>query len=56
MPTLRIADLVAHRDWIERARSDAREVSARRAEPEFAPLVEAARRRVPERYRALAGG
>jgi ATP-dependent DNA helicase RecG len=56
MPTLRVADLVVHRAWIERAKSDAREICARRDEPEFAPLVEAARRRVPERYRALAGG
>ena len=56
LPTLRVADLVAHRDWIERARSDAREISSRRDEPAFAPLVAAARRRLPERYRALAGG
>jgi ATP-dependent DNA helicase RecG len=55
-PSLRLADLVAHGAWIERARADAREIEARREEPGFAALLAAARRRVPERYRALAGG
>ncbi len=56
LPSFRLADLVRHRDWIERARADAREIAARGDEPAFAPLVARARARVPERYRALAGG
>jgi ATP-dependent DNA helicase RecG len=56
LPRLRVADLVAHREWIERARLDAREASARAAEPAFAQLLASVRRRVPNRYEALAGG
>jgi len=56
IPRLRIADLVAHREWVERARSDAREVLEREQEAQFRVLVEEVRRRVPERHAALAGG
>jgi ATP-dependent DNA helicase RecG len=56
LPRLRVADLVVHREWIERARLDAREVSARAAEPAFAQLLASVRKRVPNRYEALAGG
>ena len=55
-PTFRVVDLVAHREWIERARADARAISESPDHPEHAPLVAAARLRVPDRYRALAGG
>jgi len=56
LPSLRLADLVAHRAWLERARSDAREVLARAAEPEFASFLDAVRARLPDRDLALAGG
>jgi ATP-dependent DNA helicase RecG len=56
LPSLRCADLVEHRDWLERARGDARELLSRAAEPEVAPLLARIRERFPERYEALAGG
>ena len=56
LPALRIADLVVHRDWVERTRADAREIADRLDEPEFAALAERARRRGRDRYEALAGG
>jgi ATP-dependent DNA helicase RecG len=56
LPSLRLADLVAHLGWLERARSDAREILARAAEPEFAAFVAWVRDRLPDRDRALAGG
>jgi len=56
VPQLRIADLVLHREWIERARSDAREILARDSEPEFEALMTEIRTRLPERHEAFAGG
>ncbi len=56
LPTLRVADLVADRDWLERARADAREFRPRLAEPEFALLAERVRTRFASRYQSFAGG
>jgi len=56
LPSLRLADLVAHRVWLDRARADARELLARGDDPEAAPLLASVRRRVPSRDEALAGG
>jgi ATP-dependent DNA helicase RecG len=56
LPSLRCADLVAHRDWLERARGDARELLSSAAEPAVATLLARLRERFPERYEALAGG
>ncbi|MCM2269010.1 MAG: ATP-dependent DNA helicase RecG, partial [Thermoanaerobaculia bacterium] len=56
LPSLRLADLVAHRVWLERARGDARELLARAGDPDVAPLMERLRRLVPSRHEALAGG
>jgi ATP-dependent DNA helicase RecG len=56
LPSLRAADLVAHRAWLERARGDARELLSRASDPDVAPLVARLRERFPERYVALAGG
>jgi ATP-dependent DNA helicase RecG len=56
LPRLRIADLVAHREWVERARADARELLPRLDEPELAPLAARVRARVRDRYESFAGG
>jgi ATP-dependent DNA helicase RecG len=56
LPSLRLADLVAHREWLERARGDARELLARVDDPDVAPLLARVRQRVPSREEALAGG
>jgi ATP-dependent DNA helicase RecG len=56
LPELRLADLVVHREWVERTRADAREIAERLDEPEYAALAERARRRGRDRYEALAGG
>jgi len=56
VPRLRLADLARHRDWIERARSDAREALSRADEPPFARLIASVRGRTPSREEALAGG
>jgi ATP-dependent DNA helicase RecG len=56
LPELRLADLVVHKEWVERARADARELAGRLDEPELALLAERARRRGRDRYEALAGG
>ncbi|HEX6202870.1 MAG TPA: ATP-dependent DNA helicase RecG, partial [Thermoanaerobaculia bacterium] len=55
LPSLRVADLVRHVEWLERAREDARELVARLGEPGLAAL----RRRVEapaERAAGWAGG
>jgi ATP-dependent DNA helicase RecG len=56
LPALRVADLVVHREWVERARSDAREIAGRLDEPAYAALAARARSRGRDRYQALAGG
>jgi len=56
LPKLRVADLVAHREWLERARADAREIAGRLDDPELAPLAARIRRRFRDRYEAFGGG
>ena len=57
LPRLRVADLVVHREWVDRARSDAREIVEERAgDPDVAGLLERARSRVRSRYESFAGG
>jgi len=56
LPRLRVADLVAHREWVERARADARELAPRLDEPELAALAARVRARVQDRYESFAGG
>lgn len=56
LPKLRVADLVAHREWLERARADARELAGRLEDPELAPLAARIRRRFRDRYEAFGGG
>ncbi|HSM14056.1 MAG TPA: ATP-dependent DNA helicase RecG [Thermoanaerobaculia bacterium] len=56
LPRLRVADLVAHRSWIERARQDARELHRRLDEPEHALLAARVRERIAQRGDAFAGG
>ena len=52
LPTLRIADLVRDRDWLLRARDDARELLGRWDHPELAAL----RRRIEPRVEARIAG
>jgi ATP-dependent DNA helicase RecG len=56
LPRLRVADLVAHREWVDRARDDAREIVARSEDPEVADLIARASSRVRSRYESFAGG
>jgi len=56
LPKLRVADLLAHREWVERARSDARELIGRLEEPELATLSARVRSRFRDRYEAFGGG
>lgn len=56
LPKLRRADLVAHRDWVERARLDARELHPRLDEPELAALAARVRGGGRDRYEGFAGG
>ncbi|MCB1007928.1 MAG: ATP-dependent DNA helicase RecG [Acidobacteria bacterium] len=56
LPKLRVADLLAHREWVERARSDARELVDRLDEPELAILSARVRGRFRDRYEAFGGG
>ncbi len=56
LPALRVANLVEHRQWVERARADARELVAAAAGPEAALLLTRARHRARARYEAFAGG
>ncbi len=56
LPRLRVADLVGHREWVDRARADAREWVERLDEPELAPLAARVRAGFRARYEAFAGG
>ena len=56
LPRLRVADLVAHREWVERARADARELADRLDEPALAGLAARVRAGFRARYEAFAGG
>ena len=56
LPKLRSADLVAHREWVERARADARELRPRLDEPALAELARRVRRAARSRYESFAGG
>lgn len=56
LPKLRVADLLVHRDWVERARSDARELADHLDDPDLAPLASRVRSRFRDRYEAFGGG
>ncbi len=56
LPELRVADLIADRDWLERARSDARELLPRLGEPALRALRQRVEPRVKSRYEQFAGG
>jgi ATP-dependent DNA helicase RecG len=56
LPELRVADLVADREWLERARGDAREIVPRLGEPALRALRERVEPRVKSRYEQFAGG
>ncbi len=56
LPTLRAANLVLDRDWLARARDDAREVLPRLGEPAFAALRARVEPRVASRYERFGGG
>ena len=56
LPRLQVADLVAHREWVERARGDARELVGRLDRPELAALAARVRAGFRARYEAFAGG
>ena len=57
VPLFRVADVVADREWLERARQDALElVRGGRPLAVAEPLVAAVRRRAQSRYERFAGG
>ncbi len=56
LPVFRVADLVAHARWLERARADAREILAARSSPELAPLLARVDRRAGSRAERFGGG
>ena len=56
LPTLKIADLVADRAWLEMARVDAREILEAWMEPEWSVLRARIEPRVKTRYERFAGG
>ena len=57
MPLFRAADLVADREWLERARADAQELLPRLAsDPALAPLRARVEPRARSRYEKFAGG
>jgi ATP-dependent DNA helicase RecG len=56
LPTFRAADLVRDRDWLLRARVDARELLPRVGEPAFDALRARLERRLEARARAIGGG
>ncbi len=56
LPSLRFANLISHRTWLERARGDAQEWIDRLDEPALAPLAARLQRIASDRYQALAGG
>ena len=51
-----MADLVADREWLERARDDARSLVPRLGEPALRALRERVEPRVKSRYEQFAGG
>jgi ATP-dependent DNA helicase RecG len=56
LPSFRAANLVADREWLERAREDARELLPRLGEPDLAPLRRRIEPRAASRYERFAGG
>jgi ATP-dependent DNA helicase RecG len=56
IPTFRVANIVTDREWLERARADAREILPRLADPEFAGLRARVEPRARSRYEKFAGG
>ena len=56
LPRIRFADLITHREWLERARADARELAPRLDEAELAPLAAHLRARAERSAHSLAGG
>jgi ATP-dependent DNA helicase RecG len=56
LPVFRIASLALDREWLERARHDAREVLPRLREPAFAALAARVEPRAKSRYESFAGG
>lgn len=56
VPTFRVANIVVDREWLERAREDAREILPRLAEPEFVGLRARVEPRARSRYEKFAGG
>ena len=56
LPRLKVADLVAHRPWVERARADARELVGRLEEAPLAALAERVKSRLRDHHESFAGG
>lgn len=57
MPLFRVADLYAHREWLERARVDAREIlESTDRRDDLRPLLASVERRVAARCQRSAGG
>ncbi len=56
LPTFRVANIVADREWLERARADARELLADPADLEAEELVARVAPRAADRYERFAGG
>lgn len=56
LPAFRVADLVGDRDWLERARADARELLPRIGEPALRALRLRIEPRLRSRYEQFAGG
>ena len=56
LPEFRVADLVGDRDWLERARADARELLPRIGEPALRGLRLRIEPRLRSRYEQFAGG
>lgn len=56
IPVFRAANLVRDREWLQRARTDARELLQRLDAPELQPLLDRVRPRARSRYERFAGG
>lgn len=56
IPVFRAANLVRDRQWLQRARTDARELLQRLDAPELQPLLDRVRPRALSRYERFAGG
>jgi ATP-dependent DNA helicase RecG len=56
LPRFRVADLVTHREWLERARQDARELAPRLDRPELTLLRRQVEAKVADLAAHLAGG